>query len=101
MPFLRTRFQQRNSPSHQIAMYQLLFGGNFLGRLSRDVINVICDWHPRGCKTEKDLERSLHKHLEKNLPSSEVISQNASGRVKGDIAVDRVCFFNLRPGSLS
>ena len=55
---------------------------------ARDVIKLIDDWHPRGCKTEKDLERSLHKHLEKNLPSSEIIMQYASGRVKGDIAVD-------------
>jgi len=53
-----------------------------------DVLKLIDDWHPRGCKTEKDLERSLHRHLEKNLPSSEIIMQYASGRVKGDIGVD-------------
>jgi hypothetical protein len=55
---------------------------------ARDVVKLIDDWHPRGCKTEKDLERSLHKHLEKNLTSSEIIMQYASGRIKGDIAVD-------------
>ena len=55
---------------------------------ARDVIKLIDDWHPRGCKTEKDLERSLHRHLEKSLPKSEIIMQYASGRVKGDIAVD-------------
>lgn len=55
---------------------------------AREVINLIDGWHPRGCKTEKDLERSLHRHLEKNLPSSEIIMQYASGRVKGDLAVD-------------
>jgi hypothetical protein len=55
---------------------------------ARDVLKLIEDWHPRGCKTEKDFERWLHKHLEKNLPSSEVIMQYASGRIKGDIGVD-------------
>jgi hypothetical protein len=55
---------------------------------ARDVLILIDDWHPRGCKTEKDLERSLHRHLEKNLPSSEIIMQYASGRVKGDIGID-------------
>ncbi len=54
----------------------------------REVTKLIDAWHPRGCKTEKDLERSLQKHLQKNLPSSDVIAQYASGRVKGDIAVD-------------
>jgi len=53
-----------------------------------DVLKLIDDWHPRSCKTEKDFERSLHKHLEKNLPSSEIIMQYASGRVKGDIGID-------------
>src|SRR5262249_24886157 len=53
-----------------------------------EVMKLIDAWHPRGCKTEKDLERSLQKHLEKNLPKSDVISQYAAGRVKGDIAVD-------------
>ena len=55
---------------------------------ARDVLKLIEDWHPRGCKTEKDFERSLHRHLEKNPPSSEVIMQYASGRIKGDIGID-------------
>jgi hypothetical protein len=54
----------------------------------RDVMKLIDVWHPRGCKTEKDLERSLQRHLQKNLESSDIIPQYASGRVKGDIAVD-------------
>lgn len=53
-----------------------------------DVIRLIKVWHPRKCKTEKDLERSLHRHLEKNLESADVIKQYAAGRVKGDIVVD-------------
>jgi hypothetical protein len=55
---------------------------------ARKVRDLIGDWHPRGCKCEKDLERSLHRHLEKNLPSSEIVMQYASGRIKGDIVVD-------------
>jgi len=54
----------------------------------RDVIKLIDDWRPRKCETEKDYERSLHKHLEKNLEKSDVIMQYAAGRVKGDIVVD-------------
>ena len=55
---------------------------------ARDVIKLIDDWRPRKCGTEKDFERSLHKHLEKNLEKSDVIMQYAAGRVKGDIVVD-------------
>ena len=65
---------------------------------TRDVLKLIDDWHPRGCKTEKDLERSLHKHLEKNLPSSEIIMQYASGRVKGDIAIDGQILIEIKDG---
>ncbi len=55
---------------------------------ARDVIKLIDSWRPRSCKTEKDLERSLHKHLQKNLESLDVIMQYAAGRVKADIVVD-------------
>lgn len=54
----------------------------------REVRRLVEDWQPRKCKTEKDFERSLFRHLEKNLPGSEVIKQYAAGRVKGDIVVD-------------
>ena len=64
--------------------------------LARDVMKLIDAWHPRGCKTEKDLERSLHKHLEKNLPDLDVQMQYASGRVKGDICVDHRVLIELK-----
>lgn len=64
----------------------------------REVMKLIDAWHPRGCKTEKDLERSLQKHLQKNLPSSDVIAQYASGRVKGDIAVDGEVLIEIKDG---
>lgn len=55
---------------------------------ARDVLKLIDAWHPRRCETEKDFERSLHKHLERNLENSNVIKQYAAGRVKGDIVVE-------------
>jgi len=61
-------------------------------------MKLIEAWHPRGCKTEKDLERSLHKHLEKNLPDTDVQMQYASGRVKGDICVDHKVLIELKDG---
>ena len=63
---------------------------------ARTVMKLIDAWHPRGCKTEKDLERSLHKHLEKNLPDLDVQKQYASGRVKGDICVDHTVLIELK-----
>lgn len=65
---------------------------------ARDVMKLIDGWHPRGCKTEKDLERSLHRHLEKNLPDTDVQMQYASGRVKGDICVDHKVLIELKDG---
>jgi len=59
-------------------------------------MKLIDAWHPRGCKTEKDLERSLHKHLEKNLPDVDVQMQYASGRVKGDICVNHKVLIELK-----
>src|SRR5258708_6547188 len=59
-------------------------------------MKLIDAWHPRGCKTEKDLERSLHKHLEKNLPDVDVQMQYASGRVKGDICIDHKVLIELK-----
>src|SRR6266852_942765 len=59
-------------------------------------MKLIDVWHPRGCKTEKDLERSLHKHLEKNIPDLDVQMQYASGRVKGDICVDHKVLIELK-----
>jgi hypothetical protein len=59
-------------------------------------MKLIDEWHPRGCKTEKDLEVSLHRHLEKNLPDVDVIKQYAAGRVKGDICVDNTVLIEMK-----
>lgn len=65
---------------------------------ARDVIKQIDAWHPRGCKTEKDFEISLHRHLEKNFPDADVQKQYASGRVKGDICVGHRVLIELKYG---
>jgi predicted nucleic acid-binding protein len=62
----------------------------------RAVTKLIDAWHPRGCKSEKDLERSLQRHLQKHLESSDVIPQYASGRVKGDIVVDSEILIEIK-----
>ena len=52
------------------------------------VYEVIESWRPRGCKTEKDYERSLVKKLEKELVNQTIIPQWAFGRQRFDIMVD-------------
>jgi hypothetical protein len=62
----------------------------------RNVIGFVQSWRPRNCESEKEFERSLKKHLEKNLPKSDVISQFAQGRMKGDIVVDDRILIELK-----
>jgi len=62
----------------------------------REVFRLVEEWQPRKCETEKDFERSLFRHLEKNLPRSEIIKQYAAGRVKGDIVVDGDILLELK-----
>ena len=52
------------------------------------VIDLIESWRPRSCETEKEFEKSLMRHLEKNLEKAEIIQQYAAGRLRGDIVVD-------------
>jgi hypothetical protein len=61
----------------------LSFALNPFGR----VYEVIGSWRPRGCKTEKDYERSLVKKLEKELVKQTITPQWASGRQRVDIVV--------------
>lgn len=51
------------------------------------VCEAIESWRPRGCKTEKDYERSLVKKLEKELVKQTITPQWASGRQRIDIVV--------------
>jgi hypothetical protein len=51
------------------------------------VVSLIQKWQPRGCKTEKDYERSLYEHLHENLDDLQVTKQFAFGRAHADICV--------------
>ena len=64
----------------------------------RNVVGLVQSWRPRNCESEKEFERSLKKHLDKNLPSSDVIPQSAQGRMKGDIVVDDRILIELKVG---
>jgi len=51
------------------------------------VCQAIESWRPRGCKTEKDYERSLVKQLEQELVNQTITPQYGSGRTVVDIMV--------------
>ncbi|MGD0590748.1 MAG: hypothetical protein ABSA44_08120 [Bacteroidota bacterium] len=48
---------------------------------------LINDWQPAQCKTEKDYETSLYNFLRSSLPGIVVTPQYAFGRAKTDIAI--------------
>ena len=56
---------------------------NPFGRVSE----VIESWRPRGCKTEKDYERSLVKKLQNELVNQTITPQWGSARQRVDIVV--------------
>lgn len=62
----------------------------------RDVLALVEKWRPRNCKTEKDYERSLFNHLQKNLEKSDVIKQYAVGRIRGDIVIDKKILIEIK-----
>jgi len=51
------------------------------------VCEVIESWRPRGCKTEKDYERSLVKKLQNELVNQNIQQQYGSARQRFDIMV--------------
>ena len=51
------------------------------------VVSKIQKWRPRGCKSEKDYEKSLYTHLHKELPDIQVTKQFARGRVRADLMI--------------
>jgi len=53
------------------------------------VVEVVEEWKPRKCTTEKDYEKSLHRFLQEGLEGIDVIPQFGSGRVKGDLVVGK------------
>ena len=63
---------------------EVLFGGGPFA----EVRGAIKSWKPRGCKTEKDYERSLEAKLRKELKKRNIQTQYGSVRQKVDIVVD-------------
>ena len=49
---------------------------------------LINDWQPSECKTEKEYESSLCKFLHDSLPNIRTTPQYAVGRAKTDIVID-------------
>ncbi len=68
------------------------FGWDKIGHIE----NLIKEWKPRGCKTEKDYEESLYNYLEKQLEGKEITKQYGVGRVKVDLAVNKKVFIELK-----
>ena len=61
-----------------------LFGPNPF----EEVWTVIKSWKPRGCKNEKDYEKSLRRDLDKKLKNRTIQSQYGAARQRVDICVD-------------
>ncbi len=62
------------------------------------VLNLIQEWRPRGCETEKDYEISLYNFLHRKLEGEtiEITKQYGQGRIKGDIVVGRKVLIELK-----
>jgi hypothetical protein len=60
------------------------------------VTELIKEWQPRKCRTEKDFERSLVRHLQPKLEGKDVIPQYGSGRVRGDIVVNKEILIEIK-----
>lgn len=61
-----------------------------------EITRLVREWRPRKCKTEKDFENSLVRHLRSNLPGKDVVPQYASGRVKGDIVIEKKYLIEIK-----
>ena len=51
------------------------------------VVSLIKKWKPRGCKSEKDYEKSLYEFLHAELGNVLITKQFARGRLHADIVV--------------
>lgn len=62
---------------------KLKFGWDSVGT----VVKLIEQWSPKGCKSEKDFEKSLYAFLHEELLDIQVTKQFAQGRTRADIVV--------------
>jgi hypothetical protein len=58
--------------------------------------NLIKEWKPKGCETEKDFKESLFNYLEKKLEGIEIIKESGKERVRVDLAVANKIFIELK-----
>ncbi len=68
------------------------FGWDSIGHIE----NLIKEWRPRSCKTEKDYEESLYNYLEKQLEGKEITKQYGMGRSRVDLAVNKKVYIELK-----
>ncbi len=58
--------------------------------------NLVKEWKPRACDTEKEFEKSLHDYLEKKLGAGKITKQHGEGRKRVDLAVQEEVFIELK-----
>src|SRR5437773_1954658 len=54
------------------------------------------EWNPKGCKTEKQFERSFYDHLTRNLANVIITPQYAHGRFKADMLVGNKILIEIK-----
>ncbi len=57
---------------------------------------LVENWNPRKCKTEKDYENSLARYLHSKLENAEIIQQYAIGRSRADIVIDEEVILEIK-----
>lgn len=70
----------------------LKFGWDSLSHVE----NLINEWKPRACETEKDYQNSLYNFLEEKIPEKQITKEHGIGRSKVDIAVGKKVFIELK-----
>jgi len=62
------------------------------------VEKIIKKWKPKGCKTEKDYEKSLVKFLHEKMPDVKIVQQYGTGTQRIDIVVGEKVAIELKKG---
>ena len=60
------------------------------------IASLIEKWRPKGCKVEKDYERSLYDFLHNNLEDLQITKQFARARIRADLAVEDKIIIELK-----
>lgn len=51
------------------------------------VTALMAKWKPKGCRTEKDFEKSLYSFLHAELGDIQITKQFAQGRIRADLVI--------------